>query len=551
MPVPSIIHAYVPVRKLTGTAVLALSLLFVTKPGAAKGPGSVARIPLEPLGFQLPQTQFLLAGSTMMTLDFVDDQHLLLTYSAKRLLKRLPECPASDQDRVIDAILIELPDGKPIAHASWRVHDRGQYLWNLGHGRFMLRNRDTLTTIAPLVNRAKGDTFKERPFIETKRRIGGVLLSPDADLLILETLEPLKTAGLEEAASASPATASDADKSRTENPVQINLFKLTLLRDDEVQLIPGAATRSRTPGRVPANAAGYVSILDQGQQHWAFDFNSYDGTKKELAPFDSTCRPSPMLVSRGEFIAFGCHLSHTPQVIGGFNMRGEEMWEQNMTETYISPTFAYAPEAGRFAFSRVITHTSLITDETIMPELVDSQSIIVYQTESGRQILQVKATPVARAGQNFALAPDGMSLAVIRTDAIEVYTLPPPTGKEREAMKLAEDAAPKVEEAPISSAMLTSSPTTPAESNSIAPPEPKVPAAVDSANPSASSTQTPAAAELAPSTPAAATSQPSTAASKTDEGTADEEQKPRKPPTLYNEPGERGAADSPKPTSPQ
>jgi len=29
-------------------------------------------------------------------------------------------------------------------------------------------------------------------------------------------------------------------------------------------------------------------------------------------------------------------------------MSGEEMWEQNMTETYVAPTFDYAPRAGRF-----------------------------------------------------------------------------------------------------------------------------------------------------------------------------------------------------------
>ncbi|MBS1821054.1 MAG: hypothetical protein JST61_03630 [Acidobacteria bacterium] len=556
MPVPSIIHAYAPVRKLTGATVLALSLFFVTKPADAKGPGSVQRIPLEPLGFQLPQTQFLLAGNTMMTLDYVDDQHLLLTYSAKRLLKRLPDCPPSDQDRVIDAVLVQLPDGKAVAHTSWRVHDRGQYLWNLGKGRFMLRNRDTLTTIAPAMNYAKGDAFRERPFIETKRRIGGVLLSPNADLLVLETLDPLpQTSGLEEAASASPATGSG--QSHTGKPVQINFFKLRPSSDDEVRITPGAAARSRTPGRIPANAAGYISILDQGQQHWAFDFNGYDGTKKELAPFDSTCRPLPMLVSPGEFIAFGCHLGHTPQVIGGFNMRGEEMWEQNLPETYISPTFAYAPEAGRFAFSRVITHTSLITDETIMPELVDSQSIIVYQTESGRQILQVKATPVARAGQNFALALDGMSLAVIRTDAIEIYPLPPATGKEREAMKLAEAATPKVQdETPISSAMLAASPATPEETtNNIAPAEPKAPAAVDSSttgNTDGGTPASPASTEPAPAPAASAQAAASPGeAAKTEDSAASEERKPRKPPTLYNEPGEHGASASSKPTSPQ
>ena len=63
----------------------------------------------------------------MFTVDFVDEKHLLLTYSTKRLLKRLPDCPAGDQDRVIDAVLLEVPSGKVLGRTSWRTHDRGQY----------------------------------------------------------------------------------------------------------------------------------------------------------------------------------------------------------------------------------------------------------------------------------------------------------------------------------------------------------------------------------------------------------------------------------------
>lgn len=540
MLVPSIIHAHLLLRNPVGLVVLAVSLIFVTKDVPAKNSGASVRIPLEPLGFQLPQAQFLLAGSTMMTVDFIDDKHLLLTYSAKRLLKRMPECPPSDQDHVIEAIVAELPGGRPVARTSWRVHDRGQYLWNLGHGRFLLRNRDSLTTIAPIVNHPRGDAFRERPLIETKRRIGGVLLSPDADLLILETLEPLKPAGLEEAGGARAANPSDADTQQAENPVQINFFTLTPKQADGIELTPGMATRSRLPGRIPANSAGFISTLDQGQQHWAFDFNTYDGKKIELSPFDSTCRPSPVLVSRSEFIAFGCHLSHTPQVIGGFNLRGEEMWEQNLTETYMSPTFSYAPAAGRFAFSRMITRTSLVTDDSISPELVVGQSIIVYQTNTGRQVLRIDATPVARAGQNFALSPDGLSLAVIRTDAIEIYMLPPLTGKEREAVQRAEASVPRMTVgagAGSPSMPAVASPSGGSEITGATPPPPQAPTAADSRaaelaeDPGAPASQAPAA--TAPADEAPGDSQ------KNGQGaTEGDEQTPRKPPTLYNAPEE-------------
>jgi hypothetical protein len=195
MPVPSIIHASLRLRKLQGLVLLVVLLGFVMKCVYAKGPEPAPRIPLEPLGFQPLSSQFLLAGSSMLTVDFVDNKHLLLTYSVKRLLKRLPECPPSDQDRVIEAVLLELPAGKVLSRTSWRVHDHGQYLWNLGKGHFMLRTRDTLTTFAPVVNLPGGHAFRERSFITMDRRIGGVLISPDADLMILETLDRLQEAG--------------------------------------------------------------------------------------------------------------------------------------------------------------------------------------------------------------------------------------------------------------------------------------------------------------------------------------------------------------------
>ena len=121
MPVPSIIHVSLGLRKLAAL----LALVFVTSSALAKGPDPAARILLEPLGFQTLQTQFLLAGSSMLTVDFVDEKHLLVTYSTKRLLKRLSECPPSDQDRTIDAVLLELPGGKVLARTAWRLHDRG------------------------------------------------------------------------------------------------------------------------------------------------------------------------------------------------------------------------------------------------------------------------------------------------------------------------------------------------------------------------------------------------------------------------------------------
>src|SRR5258707_4267346 len=123
-------------------------LLLAALPAFSRGPEPPLRIPLENFGFQPLPSQFLLNGSSMLTLHYVDDKHLLLTFVAHRLIPRLPDEPEDDQDRIVDALLLELPTGRILARTSWHLHDHAQYLWNLGHGHFLLRIRDTLTSFA-------------------------------------------------------------------------------------------------------------------------------------------------------------------------------------------------------------------------------------------------------------------------------------------------------------------------------------------------------------------------------------------------------------------
>src|SRR5277367_2444030 len=187
MPVPK--HSISMLRRRP-SALAVLLLLAAIPVHAARGPEAPLRIPLESLGLQPQSTQFLLAGSSMLTLHYVDDQHLLLTFSARHLLRRLIDEPEDDQDRAIDAVLLEVPSGRVLARTTWRTHDHGQYLWALGHGHFLLRIRDSLTILAPMANLATGEPFVESPFlVAVDRRIAAVILSPDADLLTVESVK--------------------------------------------------------------------------------------------------------------------------------------------------------------------------------------------------------------------------------------------------------------------------------------------------------------------------------------------------------------------------
>ena len=500
MPVPAKTRASLPFRR--GLALLLLCL--ATAPIFAKGPEPATRIPLEEMGFLPMPPQFLLAGSSMLTLHFVDDKHLLLTFTSRRLLTRLPNDPPEDRDRNVDAVLIEVPTGHVLARTGWRLHDHGQYLWSLGHGRFLLRIRETLTTFAPLANLPAGQPFRERPFITTDRRIAGILFSPDSDLLIIETLARQPTPPSDSAMTASPfrsvfggnpaqgQSSPDSQQENGANAVQVDFFRVSMpAGNDEVRVRPAGESHARVPGRIPTTAAGYIAILDQGRDHWAFDFNSYSGKVSELSPFDSSCRPSPLFVTRSEFIAFGCHGGRAAQTLGAFNLRGEEMWEQNFLDSYVAPSAVFAPASGRFALSRLITRGSIPDMDLPLPEFFGPQSIVVYQIDSGKQLLRVESLPVQRAGQNFSLSPDGLSFAVLHTGEIDIYSLPPLTPKDQAAVKEAQAMAPPETDAPVGPFRSVS--VSPSPSEATAPPSesPTPGLTSDQANPGNASNSAP------------------------------------------------------------
>jgi hypothetical protein len=530
MPVP---HASIPtLHRLLRSG---LVCLFLAAPVFAAKPEPPLRIPLENYGFQPLSSQFLLNGSSMLTLHYVDEKHLLLTFVVHRLIPRLADEPEDDQDRVVEAFLVELPTGHTLARTMWHLHDHAQYLWNLGHGHFLLRVRDTLTTFAPLANLGTREPFNQQPFlVSAQRRLAALILSPDADLLIIETVKRTPPAPKPKTPIFGPTPAPPQLTER--DPVQINFYRIHSGDDGgPVQALPAGAIQTPRAGDVPATTAGYLAVVDQGHQHWAFDFHSYAGKKDELSPFDSTCRPAPLFVSHSEFIAFGCRSGQSRQQLGGFNMRGEEMWEQGLFGDSIAPSIAYAPAGGRFALSRIMLHGSAVADQPISADEVVGQTVVVYQTGTGKQLLRADCAPVERAGQNFTLSPNGLALAVVHADAIEIYNLPPLTTKDESDLKLARSIAPPENDLPVQFAGQPAS--SDADANSVTQPTPQTAPTTSATTPPDSSQQATSNSNATP--PPAAAQAP---ASQSGDTPPDQH---RTPPTLYTLPDDKRPANPP------
>ncbi len=478
------------------TLCLILGSSVATSMALALGPrasGPAISLPIGPLGFQAVPSRLLAAGGSMFTLHFVDSTHLLFTFNNRGLLKRMPDATPEDDDRNVTALLLELPSGKVLARTEWRTRDREQYLWPLSHGRFLLRVRMHLTVIDPLANLAKEEAFREQPFLDFKRRIGYISVSPGGELLTIETIPPRHQI---DDGSGGQAQGAPQLQSRTQAPSQAGAAPLKLSAPPAVEFSseraglppvdlhfyrlgveagPGGTERvaARTAGvlgargliNVPATADGFLDAMKESPGVYDFDFFSHTGKKVELSPYDTTCAPRPYFVSASEFVALGCHGGTDRMLLSGFNLRGEEPWVQALSGQYIAPYLVAAPAAGRFAFSRVLVSSSYYDPDNVVPEELNAQEVTVLQHHDGRLLLKVQASPIQRAGQNFDLSSDGMALAVLRAGNIEVYRLGPLSGPDQRAVEAAAKNAPerndaqvRLKSAPLASGRLEEAP---------------------------------------------------------------------------------------------
>jgi hypothetical protein len=425
----------------------------------ARDPEQVARIPLGPMGYQTLLPEFLLAGNSMLTVHFVDPNHLLITFGLRQLMTRLADDPPGDDDRMVGADLVELPSGKVLAQTQWRLHDRGQYLWSLGHGRFLLRVRDRLTVLAPMQGVGKGDAFRELPLLHIDRNLAAVQVSADGDLLTVETT---KRTPVGEPGVASNVTVIDPARAEPA-PVQINFYRLTSTGAgaESLAIASAGSIGAHTVVDLPMTTAGFLDVIEGGKDRWLFNFDEHAGKVDELAEWDTSCFPQPTFVGHSEFVAFGCRGSEEKQSLAAFNLKGEQMWQQNFLDMQTAPTFSFAPAAGRFALGRIVVIGAVDADGPLPDSLVSSQEVRVMQSYNGKLLFRIDCTPVERAGQNFALSADGMRLAVVRETmvhheatkdydeyteraaAVEVYALPPLTDQDQAAVKQAEALAPQ------------------------------------------------------------------------------------------------------------
>lgn len=599
----------------------------------ARGPDPPLRVALETFGFQSVSARYLLEGATMLTLDYVDSRHLLFTFGVSKLMPRLPDCPEDDEDRTVDAVLIELPSGREVARTEWRFHDLGQYLWNLGEGQFLLRRRDVLSTFDPIQQLASGKPFAEQPFLHMDRRIEAIVVSANQDLISIESIKrtppaqqalavaqavpqansqslppPVRTTGLKRRDPNAPK--SDAPVPAV-NPTEITFIRLlrvpmaskpvldndpaghSSLSQDSTAAARPVRLLGRVDGRiytptavnVPLTTEGFLRARTATNNGVLLDFLTFTGKDLDLGDFATSCAPRPTFVSRSEFVVFGCRGTDQSVDLAGFNLKGDFLWQINFPNDQAYPSFVSSIPAGRFALSRTVTSTHVFETETPAMAQLEEQEVRVVQMYNGKQLFRAVTSPIQRAGQNFSLSPDGLSLAVVRDYPIlkgditvhhtwiEVYKLPPVSEADATQIKLEAAMAPAPSDVHMRfspeeiKAALAAKPNTdeappPSKATSVAPsdshivgdpiPQPVASSATPSSGTIPMSDLAPACATLTTASATAPAACPvvpqpqSKAQSEAQPDASSDPDRRRKPPTLYEPATTDAPASSPK-----
>lgn len=375
------------------------------RPAAPPGPNPSLRILVAPLGYVPPSAFYLTARLSSASLGFFDQDRLLFTFRVGGLLPRLPSDRSDDDDQEIRALVLDVRTGKVLAQAEWRMHDRGQYLWPFIDGQFLLRIRDALFTVGP--------SLELHPWITSASQLRAVELSPDRATVALETAAPSHPH--------TGPTLGDTTVSNDAQPVRISILAST----SPSHIL--AASEASQAVLVPLTSQGLLNATrDKHLGLWDIDEVPFRGDPHFLGNVRSTCYPAvqPLSTTVALVSACGQDLDVRP-VYGISTVTGKELWQANWQSKYVWGWFDCALNGSRFAYESIESTAPVNAFGSLDEGELGRQFVGVYDTDTGKLVFVLDATPVLSAGQNVALSPDGRSFAILRHGAIEIYDLPP------------------------------------------------------------------------------------------------------------------------------
>lgn len=388
------------------------------KPEVRASQAAAFSIPVEPLGFFAPGAIYQGQRDSLVSLDFLDEDHLLFTFHAPGLIRREGN-PAPNNERQIRALVVSLPSGAVETEATWTVHDKGRYLWMLNDGHFLLRDEQDLKL---------GDaSLTLMPLFHFRGPLLWVEMDPTQQLLVAESQEPAdvkpKPGDVPSPPAASAQMTIDGESTSKNQDIVLRIMQ---------RLTGQVMLASRTPETVhlPINGDGYVETLRGKGHEWILNLNYFHGGNHIMGKIDSMCAPSVEFVSDPEAVVTTCNPDESRWMVAT-STSGKRLWNAAKPATQIWPRLIMAPNGTRLARETLLAAHEVNTFAPLSFDDVKGQLVEVYDAATGKVELTSEASPILDGGGNVAISPSARRIAVLDAGAIQVYELPPPTSVTR------------------------------------------------------------------------------------------------------------------------
>lgn len=368
------------------------------------------RIPVYNLGYQPPGELPAFQYYSLVSLHYVDANRLLFTFNTIGLVRRDTECSVQDSERLVRAVVLDLPTGKPVKQTEWKLYDFSNFLWALGDGQFLLRRCSQLYRMDASLNPS--------PFINLGGSLVALGLSPDRSVVLLEE-EPVKPAAKPQQNGTGASMLSQQALSMLGSQSKPELDM------DFIRVHPlGIIARSHVPFAVdlPILSDGFLESLGASHQQWDIVEQSYQDVQRKVATIHSFCGPRLTAVTDKIFIAQMCPKSDQ-MAYQGFTTQGTLLWQIPFNQDRVQPRFTWTRDGAHFAIETLHATHPMAALDPLSSEGIDAEILDIYNTQTGTLIASLRISPVYTGGRNVDFSPDGTHIAVLREGAIEIYSL--------------------------------------------------------------------------------------------------------------------------------
>ncbi len=286
-------------------SLMAVAVTAQVAPPVADSAAPSRQIDLAKLGYQGLSAEGRMMTTANVTLDFVDDGHVLLTFNPKKLFQRDPACPPSHRDRMIDAQVIELATGKVVYERSWYLHDEHRYLWPLGEGRFLLRKLNSLYVVDAELH--------EKLLLESPKPLLWTGVTPDGKQIMAETA----------------ANQSGKVGNPSKAKVEINFLDVNSLAVQRTirlsQVLPLEAT-----------SLGFGDAVSGSGKLWLVRFGSAAKNRSYITRVRSQCVPDLLFPTNNTMFVGRCSAEGSDYSVSIFTLTGHFLWREKWNSTAMS-----------------------------------------------------------------------------------------------------------------------------------------------------------------------------------------------------------------------